>query len=129
MKLVNLDQAETLAYLGFNEECLFSQYMRSPGMELKDSMQYPEIDDIILHKNTDNCDTSIPDYDLVFEWFRNKGFMVSINYDKSGYYTYSIYVMSEDMKVSDDTKFDTYEKLEDFLIDKLLDLYEEVNQK
>ena len=132
MRLVNIKQAFKLSGIGFNYPCMFRAYPDpTPYIvytETKGSII--DINNIKYFSNNpeDRRETAIPDYGVVFKWFRDQGYLISVicNLD---YYTYSIYIRSENMKVSDSIQFKFYEELEDFLIDKLIDLYEEVNQK
>lgn len=75
--LVSLEIAKELKEIGFKEECLCYWYERFHRIECStddEDRLCPEYYDY----NTDETTTSLPTWEQVFEWFREKGLFHSI---------------------------------------------------
>lgn len=124
--------------IGFRDRCFLYFYKRNPDVfyfELDKmennykgthkNMEFVGYNDF-LHK------VSIFDYETALEWFRDRGFVGTIEYedfivdDKTCYYAYRITDESGDILFySPNYKtYKTYEETREALINKLIELYE-----
>ena len=143
--LVTVDIALELKKIGFDEPCLF--IYRNGGIFLEGtasvgfSIDSNEADFVATIEqlwevsNQEGADwVTVPTYEQVFAWFREKGFecVIESYYDiflsKRSGYLYYIEVIENDMRVftyDDDNCFDTYEETRLDALTKLIKLYEE----
>lgn len=130
--LVLIEQAKKLKEIGFDEYCIF--YTRVPKKD--------EISGYIISvchdpydrmtsgiRNRDHIDTnttfgvSIPTWEQVLEWFRKKGFRISLeNHEDSTKF------MFYNMKINEGKHFkgeySNYEEAREALVNKLIEVYE-----
>ena len=125
--LISAEQAEKLRELGFNKSCIFSY---SEGFGITACLRIgasdePSISDFIIGGNTPNSPfTDLPTWEQVFEWFREKGFRISLeNHEDSTKF------MFYNMKINEGKhfkgEFSSYEETREVLVNKLIEVYEE----
>ena len=124
--LVSLEIAKELKEIGFKEECLCYWYEPVQRVECstdEDERLCPEYYDY----NTDETTTSLPTWEQVFEWFRERGYhgIIAVG-DESGEvneYSYCIDYLNE---LSSDFEQDshlTYEEAREALVKALIQTY------
>lgn len=124
MKLVNKDQALKLKKLGFDRKCLFRQYTKEPFIQSLRMDYDVKPYDIVLFKNGDNhVDLAIPDYDSVIEWFVEKGYITEIQCHGKDDFSYNIYKDRGGYLIRASGKFNSYQDMQDSLIDDLINSY------
>lgn len=126
--LVSIEQAEKLKKIGFD---LPTQ--NTTSIEVLESKRYKDENKIyskeyVLKGNLYNANEtkgglSIPTWEQAFEWFREKGFRISLeNHEDSTKF------MFYNMKINEGKhfkgEFSNYEKAREALINKLIEIYE-----
>ena len=127
--LVPLDIAQELKAIGFDEPCHFYyQNDYSEYLKAGDPDKYHIISDSLAanrkNANHNNSDIAIsaPTWEQVFEWFRDKGFMITlINYEDES--KFSFYNMKIRGGVYYAEAFKTYEQAREELVYKLIEIY------
>lgn len=124
--LVPIKTAKKLKEIGFDEPCIFSY---SEGFGITACLRIgasdePLISDFIIGGNTPNSPlTDLPTWKQVFEWFRNRGFYITLENHKD-----STKFMFYNMKINEGKHFkgafSSYEKAREELINKLIEIYE-----
>ena len=129
--LVPLEIAKKIKEIGFDEYCIF--YTRVPQKDDISgyiiSVCHDPYDRIIPGmRNRDHIDTnttfgvSLPTFEQVFEWFREKGFQSHIEYTlDNSMFKISISGLFLQTK---DSYFKTYEEAREALVNKLIEFYE-----
>jgi len=127
--LINVGQAKKLKEIGFDEPCEFSLPIK----------QYEDFDinelnfDFQKENHNDSFDKwSIPTYEQVFEWFREKGFVSFIKIDNQSMFDegcYYCYVISNERGKTIDCKsdFDDYKEAREALVKALIQTYNMLN--
>ena len=141
--LVPVRIAKKLRKIGFDKKCHFFWNFYDDVYDLCCYADRSEDDNYLLpnayNYNDENSTgyyvyLSMPTYEQVFAWFREKGFECNIEsyYDifisKRIGYLYSIEVIENDMRAftyNDDNCFDTYKEARLDALTKLIKLYEE----
>lgn len=139
--LVSVEQAKKLKEIGFNEPTMFylidasGQILLNPnngGVDLC-GVYSLELKDISLSDYNDESfnvrgTTSIPMWEQVFEWFREKGFECSIKmyyqkwFNEGCYYSYVI-TSATDTWIGSKSEFETYEEAREELLNSLIEKY------
>ena len=139
--LVPIEIAKKLKEIGFDEYCIF--YTRVPRKDEISgyviSVCHDAYDRIIPGiRNKDHIDTdttfgvSLPTFEQVFEWFREKGLVGTIEYedfildDKTCYHAYRITDKLGDILFYSPNyrTYETYEEAREALAIKLIEFYE-----
>lgn len=139
--LVPLEIAKKIKEIGFDEPCAF--YTRIPLKEKTsiDKIPYVSNDCYSKLKGVKNSEhindditygLSIPTWEQVFEWFREKGLVGTIEYedfildDKTCYYAYRITDKLGDILFYSPNyiTYETYEEAREALAIKLIEFYE-----
>ena len=127
--LVPIEIAQELKAIGFDEPCHFYyQNDYSEYLKAGDPDKYHIISDSLAsngknanHNNSDIA-RSAPTWEQVFEWFRDKGFMITlINYEDES--KFSFYNMKIRGGVYYAEAFKTYEQAREELVYKLIEIY------
>ena len=123
--LVPLDAAKKLKDLGFNEPCIFSY---SEGFGITACLRIgasdePSISDFIIGGNTPNSPlTDLPNWEQVFEWFRKRGFYITLENHQD-----STKFMFYNMKINEGKhfkgEFSSYKETREVLVNKLIEVY------
>lgn len=123
--LVPLDAAKKLKDLGFNKSCIFSY---SEGFGITACLRIgasdePSISDFIIGGNTPNSPlTDLPTFEQAFDWFRSKGFYITLENHKD-----STKFMFYNMKINEGKhfkgEFSSYEETREVLVNKLIEVY------
>lgn len=125
--LVSLEIAKELKEIGFKEECLCYWYEPVQRVECstdEDERLCPEYYDY----NTDESTTSLPTWEQVFEWFREKGFESYIrleshaHFDEGNYYYFEI-TKSNLRQLDWQGDFDDYNEAREALVKALIRTY------
>ena len=130
--LVSVEQAKRLKEIGFDEYCVFYTRVLKKGETSNYiiSVCHDTYDKIIPGiRNKDHIDTdntfgiSLPIFEQIFEWFRNKGFRISLeNHEDSTKF------MFYNMKINEGKhfkgEFSNYEKAREALLNKLIEIYD-----
>ena len=127
--LVPIEIAQELKAIGFDEPCHFYyQNDYSEYLKAGDPDKYHIISDSLAanrkNANHNNSDIAIsaPTWEQVFEWFRDKGFMITlINYEDES--KFSFYNMKIRGGVYYAEAFKTYEQAREELVYKLIEIY------
>ena len=127
--LVPIEIAKKLKKIGFNEECCFVFVYKDENVCLmtKNKAQYHYIDDI----NKDNYNRkvdiySIPTWEQVFEWFREKGMFHSICIVEDlleGVKYFETEIRDNNGDIICILHRATYEEAREALVNKLIELY------
>ena len=127
--LVPFDIAKQLKEIGFNENTLF--YRLSGDTDLKLSVA----DDVSLdytltvedveqfNYNRRGFYLSIPTWEQVFEWFREKGFHGIVEYEGSGVFVFRYVVTDTPSAASSRKKYYSYNEAREQLIVELIKVY------
>lgn len=149
--LVPIDIAKKLKKIGFNEPCLvenvethsedysfinFEEEMYSESIAFLQDVEFVSNknleDELGIYKHF-TLRTAIPTWEQVFEWFREKGLIGTIEYDDFGLhdethynYGYIIRNISGDVLFysANYKNFEKYEEAREALVNKLIELYE-----
>jgi hypothetical protein len=131
--LVTLDIALKLNELGFDLPC-FANYWRGRSVvDFKDEVKGDSVsvDNIAVLRNGEAFDgeevaIAIPTWELVFEWFRGKGYEVCIDYVVGNTCTiYKVNVNASGEELEFDTeRFYTYEEAREFVVKEIIKEYE-----
>lgn len=124
--LVSLEIAKELKEIGFKEECLCYWYEPVQRVECstdEDERLCPEYYDY----NTDETTTSLPTWEQVFEWFRERGYhgIIAVG-DESGEvneYSYCIDYLNELSSNFEQDSHLTYEEAREALVKALIQTY------
>lgn len=125
--LVSVEIAKELKEIGFKENCYF-EFSYDNGLTLeankRDENTIIEIDDLLFCTNEVWQNISIPTWEQAFEWFRKKGFRISLeNHEDSTKF------MFYNMKINEGKHFkgeySNYEEAREVLINKLIKIYED----
>jgi hypothetical protein len=131
--LIPIETAKKLKEAGFDEPCVC--YTRLSYNETNISNCVPDVSyssfgklDSIKNSEHINDDItfgiSLPTWEQVFEWFRNKGFMITlINYEDES--KFSFYNMKIRGGVHYVGTFKTYEEAREELVNRLTKVYKE----
>ena len=122
--LVPLEIAKELKTIGFNEPCHF-YFLYYHGWEMlkKRGDEYGFITSnrvYLVEKHNENGNLSLPTWEQAFEWFREKGYIGTIN-DKNNFY-YKLRINGK-CNFIDEEKFTNYEDAREKLINKLIETY------
>lgn len=125
--LVSLEIAKELKEIGFKEECLcywheyFHRIECSTDDEDRLCLEYYDY-------NTDESTTSLPTWEQVFEWFREKGYESYIrleshaHFDEGNYYYFEI-TKSNLRQLDWQGDFDDYNEAREALVKALIRTY------
>ena len=127
--LVPIEIAKELKEIGFKENCYF-EFSYDNGLTLeankRDENTIIEIDDLLFCANEVWQNISIPTWEQVFEWFREKcyhGIIAARGEDGENEYSYCIDYLNE---LSSDFEQDshlTYEEAREALVKSLIQTY------
>ena len=132
--LVPLDIAIKLKEIGFKENCYF-EFSYDNGLTLeankRDENTIIEIDDLLFCANEVWQNISIPTWEQVFEWFREKGFDSYIGLENLPYPNEGIYYYFEISKpnlyrinqLDWQGEFDDYNEAREALVKSLIQTY------
>ena len=126
--LVPLDIAQELKAIGFDEPCHF-HFLYYHGWEMlkKRGDEYGFITSnscraYVVENHNAIGKLSVPTWEQVFQWFRDKGFMITlINYEDVS--KFSFYNMKIRGGVYYAEAFKTYEQAREELVYKLIEIY------
>ena len=128
--LVPLEIAIKLKEIGFDKECIFTNSYLTENIcfeiECNDDY-YLSFSDLSLQKNTENNLATIPTWEQVFEWFREKGYhgVIAVG-DESGEvneYSYCINYLNELQCDFEQDSHLTYEEAREALVKALIQTY------
>lgn len=127
--LVPFDIAKQLKEISFNENTLF--YRFSGDTDLKLSIADDVSLDYILtiedveqfNYNRRGFYLSIPTWEQVLEWFREKGFHGVVEYEGSGIFTFRYIIMGTPSVTSSRKKYSSYNEARKQLIVELIKVY------
>ena len=117
--LVSVEQAKRLKKIGFDEPCQFFL-----PIKMYEDFDTKELEfDFQKENHNESVDYwSIPSYEQVFEWFREKGFRITlINYEDIS--KFSFYNMKIRGGVYYAGAFNTYEEAREELVKTLIETY------
>ena len=133
--LVPLDIAKKLKEIGFKENCCF-EFSLDNGLTLEINKREEEdtiieIDDLLFCTNEIWQDVSVPTWEQVFEWFREKGFDSYIGLENHPYPDEGIYYYFEISKptlysinqLAFQGDFDDYNEVREALVKALIQTY------
>lgn len=142
--LVSLEIAKELKEIGFNEPTLFHYYENDFDVTIETNSYYDEGEaQGYLHFyisafkeenfNRDKKCISVPTWEQVFEWFREKGFDSYIGLENHPYPDEGIYYYFEISKpnlyrinqLAFQGDFDNYEEAREFLVKALIQTYKQ----
>ena len=138
--LVSLEIAKELKEIGFNKKTMFYFFSADTTFKFSISEDIPldyilPIGDVELDNyNRKGFYASIPTWDQVFEWFREKGFESYIrleshaHFDEGNYYYFEI-TKSNLRQLDWQGDFDDYNEAREALLNKLIELYKKLNNK
>ena len=121
--LVPLDIAKELKEIGFNE-LVQNSYYSNKGTERILSSTLRLEKKSLADANILNFLVSLPTWEQVFEWFREKGYIGTINFvyiDKNNFY-YKLRINGKCNFINEE-KFTNYEDAREKLINKLIETY------
>ena len=128
--LVSLEIAKELKEIGFNEPCHF-YFLYYHGWEKlkKRGDEYGFITSnncraYVVENHNGIGKLSVPTWEQVFEWFREKGYIGTINFvyiDKNNFY-YKLRINGKCNFINEE-KFTNYEDAREKLINKLIETY------
>lgn len=130
--LVSVEIAKKLREIGFGLPCEFVLTNKDRlGFTTGEDSNYHLFDDLDLHSNSNSSLVCVPTFEQVFSWFREKGFVGTIEYedfiveDKTCYYAYRITNTSGDILFYSPNyrTFGTYEEAREVLINDLIKFY------
>ena len=121
--LVPVEIAKKLREIGFDKECIFVLTKSNKiGFTTKEDNQYYLFEEVNLNSNLENSLVCIPTWEQIFEWFRNKGFRITIENHE-----HSTEIMFYSMAISNGKHFKwelpTYEQARETLVEKLIEIY------
>ena len=122
--LVSVDLAKKLREIGFDLPCAFVLTNKDRlGFTTEGDSNYHLFDDLDLNSNSRGSLVCSPTFEQVFEWFREKGFRISLeNHEDSTKF------MFYNMKINEGRhfkgEFSSYEKAREALVNKLIEVYE-----
>lgn len=128
--LVPLDIAKELKEIGFKENCYF-EFSLDNGLTLEINKREEEdtiieIDDLLFCTNEIWQNVSVPTWEQVFEWFREKGYhgIIAVRYE-DGDDQYSYYIELLDELIIDFNQANplTYEEAREALVKALIQTY------
>lgn len=136
--LVPLEIAKELKKIWFDEPC--NHYVRISNDDIKLKINHSSIGLVILKRNSEylNDDiasfVTIPTWEQVFEWFREKGFESYIGIDNHSYIdeaSYYFYAITNILGVEIDVKgdFDDYNVVREALVIELIRTYQREQYK
>ena len=127
--LVPLEIAKELKEIGFKENCYF-EFSYDNGLTLeankRDENTIIEIDDLLFCANEVWQNISIPTWEQVFEWFREKGYhgIIAVRYEAGdSEYSYRIEHLNELITDFNQDNPLTYEEARETLIKALIRTY------
>ena len=133
--LVSVEQAKRLREIGFDKECHFFWNFYEDVNRLCCYADISEEDDDFLYPDEYNYNNknstgyyvylSIPSYEQVLEWFREKGFIGAVRYLPilgKKIYIYEIFQIYMRF-VSYEEEFPTYEEAREALVNRLIKEY------
>lgn len=125
--LVSIEIAKSLKEIGYKENCCF-EFSLDNGLTLEINKREEEdtiieIDDLLFCTNEIWQNVSVPTWEQVLEWFRKKGFRISLeNHEDSTKF------MFYNMKINEGKHFkgeySNYEEAREVLVNKLIEVYE-----
>ncbi|WP_454956902.1 hypothetical protein [Capnocytophaga gingivalis] len=129
--LVPLDIAKELKEIGFDKECIFTNSYLTENIcfeiECNDDY-YLSFSDLSLQKNTENNLATIPTWEQVFEWFRERGYYGNLKATNKGTSAYIFYPKLDNGEFWEFDYKESYEEARKTLLLKLIDLYKTANQ-
>ena len=129
--LVPLDIAIKLKEIGFDKECIFTNSYLTENIcfeiECNDDY-YLSFSDLSLQKNTENNLATIPTWEQVFEWFRERGYYGNLEATNKGTSAYIFYPELDNGEFWEFDYKESYEEARETLLLKLIDLYKTANQ-
>ena len=81
--LVPLELAKRLKEIGFDEECVFTNFYLTGNISFEiecNDDYYLSFSDLTLQKNMKDGLVTIPTWEQAFSWFRKKGYIANIDY-------------------------------------------------
>lgn len=119
--LVNVGQAKRLKKIGFDMSCQFFL-----PIKMYEDFDTNELEfDFQKENHNESVDYwSIPSYEQVFEWFREKGYIGTINFvyiDKNNFY-YKLRINGKCNFINEE-KFTNYEEAREELVKILIETY------
>lgn len=121
--LVPLEIAKELKDIGFDIPCVFVLTNKDKiGFTTKGNNQYHLFEELDLNSNSEGSLVCIPTYEQLFEWFREKGFRISLeNHEDSTKF------MFYNMKINEGKhfkgEFSNYEEAREALVKALIQTY------
>ena len=121
--LVPIEIAKELKEIGFDLPCAFVLTNKDRlGFTTEGEGNYHLFDDLDLNSNSESSLVCIPTYEQVFEWFREKGFRISLeNHEDSTKF------MFYNMKINEGKhfkgEFSNYEEAREELVKTLIQTY------
>lgn len=128
--LVPIEIAKELKEIGFKENCYF-EFSLDNGLTLEINKREEEdtiieIDDLLFCTNEIWQNVSVPTWEQVFEWFREKGYhgIIAVRYE-DGDDQYSYYIELLDELIIDFNQANplTYEEAREALVKALIQTY------
>lgn len=122
--LVSVDISKKLRDIGFDLPCAFVLMNKDRlGFTTEGESNYHLFEDLDLNSNLNSSLVCVPTFEQVFEWFREKGFRISLeNHEDSTKF------MFYNMKINEGKhfkgEFSSYEKAMEALVNKLIEVYE-----
>ena len=136
---VPLDIAQQLKEIGFDKPILFHYYEHDFDIVIETNSYYDEGEaQGYLHFyisafkeenfNRDKKCISLPTWEQVFEWFREKKLFTVIEYEGNDVYTFRIVIMNTPSVRTDNKKYFSYEEAREALIKELIRIYKKWKQ-
>ena len=132
--LVPLDIAIKLKEIGFNKKTMFYFFSGDTTFKFSISEDMPldyilSIGDVELNNyNRKGFYVSIPTWEQVFEWFREKGYYGNLEATSKGTSAYIFYPELDNGEFWEFDYKESYEEARETLLLKLIDLYKTANQ-
>lgn len=122
--LASVDLAKKLREIGFDSPCAFVLTNKDElGFTTEGESNYHLFDDLDLNSNLKSSLVCVPTFEQVFEWFREKGFRISLeNHEDSTKFMF--YNMKTNEGKHFKGEFSSYEKSREALVNKLIEVYE-----
>lgn len=127
--LVSIEIAKSLKEIGYKEKCCF-EFSLDNGLTLEINKREEEdtiieIDDLLFCTNEIWQNVSVPTWEQVLEWFRNKKFYSIIDYCGDKHYSFRILKMGTLSFETNNKVYSTYEQAREILVEKLIETYKQ----
>lgn len=127
--LVSIEIAKSLKEIGYKEKCYF-EFSLDNGLTLEINKREEEdtiieIDDLLFCTNEIWQNVSVPTWEQVLEWFRNKKFYSIIDYCGDKHYSFRILKMGTLSFETNNKVYSTYEQAREILVEKLIETYKQ----